>query len=195
MKGLLPSFRIRIALLSAGVSGLVLIAAGVVAWLWLSQEKMDSIDREIRALAYRHPGWMNNRSNYERLASAIEFIFGPDQQSQLVLAALDTRGQVRFKSAHWPEAISPSDLDLNLQDTDPSTAAHQIPPPPSSGGPPWAGGRHGRGPSGTRGGNNAVDTELFTKVPRFLTVRTAPTTWRLGILGNAEDRLVVGLDC
>ncbi|MBL9139402.1 MAG: HAMP domain-containing protein, partial [Verrucomicrobiales bacterium] len=46
-----------------------------------------------------------------------------------------------------------------------------------------------------RGGNNAVDTELFTKVPRFLTVRTAPTTWRLGILGNAEDRLVVGLDC
>lgn len=195
VKNRLPSFRLRIALLSAGISGLVLIATGIVAWLWLSQEKMDSIDREIRALAYRHPGWMNNRSNYERIASAIEFIFGQDERSHLVLAALDTRGQVRFKSAHWPEEISPSSLNLDLQDTDSPTASHESAPPPKSGGPPWAGGRHGRGPAAGRAGNSAVDTDLFTKVPRFLTATTSQTTWRLGILGNAEDRLVVGLDC
>lgn len=35
---------------------------------------------------------------------------------------------------------------------------------------------------------------LFTKIPRFFTVRAGDSAWRLGILGNNEVRLVVGLN-
>jgi signal transduction histidine kinase len=41
-----------------------------------------------------------------------------------------------------------------------------------------------------RGGGAVV----FTKIPRFLTARTAEGAWRLGIMGNKELRLVVGLN-
>ena len=35
---------------------------------------------------------------------------------------------------------------------------------------------------------------VFNKVPRFLTLQTSEGTWRLGIMGNDELRLVVGLN-
>lgn len=158
-----PSFRLRIALLSAAISGVVLVGFGLVAWVWLNHERLTALDREIRALAFRHPGWMNNRANYERLGSAIEFIFGEERKGQLALLAMDATGAVRFRSAHWPAEIEPSGLDLRLADD--------------------------------AGGSSGQASGLYTKAPRFLTVTTPSTSWRLGILGNAQDRLVVGLDC
>jgi heavy metal sensor kinase len=204
-------FRLRIALLSAAVSGIVLIGFGIVAWLGLHHERLAALDREIRALAYRHPGWMNPRSNYERLGSAIEFIFGEARKSRLILLALDTGGNVRFRSEHWPGEIVPASLDLALADDPGAEAAGATP----SGQQPADRGEgsgtgvepHGPGMGPRRGvggwGENGLGTgggagggaSLFTKVPRFLTRETASTSWRLGILGNARDRLVVGLDC
>ena len=32
-------------------------------------------------------------------------------------------------------------------------------------------------------------------MPRFSTVRLGATAWRLGVLGDGDDRLVIGLDC
>jgi two-component system heavy metal sensor histidine kinase CusS len=204
-------FRLRIALLSAVISGVVLVGFGLGAWWWLNHQRLDSLDREIRALAYRHPGWMNNHANYERLGSAIEFIFGEARKNQLVLLAMSAAGEVRFQSAHWPPELEPASLDLNLLDDPdghpeveaefPSTHVASESPeasPHRGGGAGRAGGgrRLGLGPGagGERSGVGAQTTGLFTKRPRFLTVRTATHVWRLGILGNAQDRLVVGLD-
>jgi heavy metal sensor kinase len=208
-------FRLRIALLSAVISGVVLVGFGLGAWWWLNHQRLDSLDREIRALAYRHPGWMNNHANYERLGSAIEFIFGEARKNQLVLLAMSASGEVRFQSAHWPPELEAASLDLNLSDDPdghpeveaefPSTHATSESPeagaqagPHRGGGAGRAGGgrRLGLGPgaAGERSGGGARTPSLFTKRPRFLTVRTATHVWRLGILGNAQDRLVVGLD-
>ena len=49
-------FRLKIALLSAVISGLVLVAFGVTAWLLISRQKLESVDTEIRSLGARHPG-------------------------------------------------------------------------------------------------------------------------------------------
>ena len=48
----------------------------------------------------------------------------------------------------------------------------------------------GRGLGAGYGGGQVV----FNKVPRFLTLQTSEGTWRLGIMGNDELRLVVGLN-
>ncbi len=216
-----PSFRLRIALLSAAISGVVLLGFGLVAWVWLNHERLTSLDREIRALAFRHPGWMNNRANYERLGSAIEFIFGEERKGQLVLLAMDATGTVRFRSTRWPTQVDPATLDLRLAD-DPGDAPPPPPNLPVNREPVTADGRPdpreprvatspetpgdgsnpgpspGRGPGlgwGGRSGGGGPGSTLFTKVPRFFTATTSTTSWRLGILGNAQDRLVVGLDC
>lgn len=210
------SFRTRIALLSAAISGLVLFGFGGVAWWWLGHERTAALDREIRALAFRHPGWMNTQANYERLGSAIEFIFGAERRGRLILAALQAEGTVRFRSENWPSDLDLAALDLRLADApgargSPNTANDNVTrrPPgeeepvaelsrpagesePRSTAGPGLGLGPGRGWGRAR--NGAMAEALFTKVPRFLSVRGAATTWRLGILGNARDRLVVGLD-
>ena len=203
---LLP-FRLRIALFSVAVSGVVLVGFGMAAWFWLNHERIDALDREIRALAYRHPGWMNNRANYERLGSAIEFIFGEDRKDRLVLLAASAEGEVRFRSEHWPREIDPASLDLELSDaspsaTGPSPEAVSTESPGDLGvrrgggaGRVGAGRRFGPGPGAGGGwGGGGMASGLFTKTPRFFSVKTEAGVWRLGILGNDEDRLVVGLD-
>jgi hypothetical protein len=63
-------FRLRIALLSALVSGVVLAVFGAACWYWIGRAKLESVDTQIRSLGARHPGWFANRGNYERLNSA-----------------------------------------------------------------------------------------------------------------------------
>lgn len=209
-RAVLRSFRFRIALLSAVLSGVVLAGFGTAAWLWLRHERWSALDREIRALAYRHPGWMNQRANFERLAGAIEFIFGAERRDQLILLAQDTTGTIHYRSEHWPAAIPPESIDLTL-DVDPDPASPRREPGGThSTGRTGAGdaepgeGIHagwGRGPGGGRGlgpggggGGGGMVASAYTRIPRFVSVRTETTTWRLGILGNDHDRLVVGID-
>src|SRR5512141_42486 len=108
--------RLRIALLSASISGLVLLVFGTIAWYVIYQEHLTALDREIRTLAYRHPGWMGNRANYERLSSVIELIYGEDRKEQLILWVADTNGNTRYISSHWPKDLDPKTLDLHLAD-------------------------------------------------------------------------------
>lgn len=192
-------FRLRIALLSALVSGTVMVAFSTAAWLLLYRERLSALDREIRGLAYRHPGWMAGRANYERLASTIELIFGEDRKEQLLLLVRDATGQIRYRSEHWPADWDSASLDFEMEDAVSSTrsATNVLSTRPElepvtgqRRGPPWGfGGGMGR----LRGG--PPPAQAFSKAPRFWSARTPATTWRLGMFGDGGDRLVIGLDC
>jgi two-component system, OmpR family, heavy metal sensor histidine kinase CusS len=201
------AFRMRIALLSALISGAVLMAFGATAWYLLCQERLSALDREIRALAYRYPGWMGGRANYERLSSVIEMVFGEDRKEQLILMAKNTGGPIQFISPHWPKGLNPESLDLHLEDNpnvapaaDQSRAAVNDPGNRSSssrrGGPGFSGNESGGGFGGgfgrQRGGG--APPLVFSTTPRFFTVNLESSHWRLGVLGNEEDRLVLGLN-
>lgn len=173
------AFRVRLALLSSGISGIVLLAFGGLAGYLLHGERVAALDREMRALAFRHPGWMGGRGNYERLASTIEFVFGEDRREQLLLWVTDTAGQERYRSPHWPADLTLTAADLDLADEPRASAVGR----PGRRGPPWAGGAVAGAPSGV------------AKAPRFSTVRAGGSTWRLGVMGDGESRLVLGLDC
>ena len=187
------SFRFKIALLSASISGLVLLGFGVASWYLLYQQKVQGIDTEIRSLGTRHPGWLANRANLDRLNTSLEFIFGEEHKGKVILLVKDAQGQTLYVSAGWPEALPPDEIDCSLpEDASPQI---QIPPnsdetiPPSGqGGGPGRGSGRGFGPG--RGGGPVV----FNKIPRFFTARTPESAWRIGIMGNDELRLVVGLN-
>ena len=183
-------FRLKIALLSASISGLVLVSFSLAGWLLISRQKMESVDTEIRSLGARHPGWIANRGNYQRLDAALEFIFGEGHQSQIILMVKGTDGTVLYTSPGWPKDLDPAQLDCTLMD-DPKAVTM------GSANRELAGARMGRGRGGMGrgfgpgGGGGQV---LFTKAPKFQTVTTASGAWRLGMLGTGDTTLVIGLN-
>ncbi len=182
--------RIKIALLSTLISGVVLIGFGITAFVMISHQKMESLDTEIRSLGTRHPGWIASGRDYERLDESLGFIFGENHRDQILLAVKDARGKVLYASDGWPEGFDPGQIDGNLTD-DPQAA-------PAAGKANDGGGsRDGRGWGGPgrgmgmgMGGGPAV----FTKIPKFQTITTASDEWRLGILGTEETTLIIGLN-
>ena len=155
------------------------------------------MDTEIRALGTRHPGWLANRANFDRFGTSLQFIFGEEQKGQIIFLVKEAEGRTLYVSPGWPKAMEPEKIDCSLEDDATLGSQSAGNPDASEGlGPPWGpGGGKGRGGMGRglgpgRGGAAVV----FTKIPRFLTAKTAEGTWRLGIMGNKELRLVVGLN-
>jgi signal transduction histidine kinase len=162
------------------------------------RERLAAVDREIRTLAARHPGWLANRANYDRLTSMLEFTFGEQRKDHVILFIRDEGGAVLYRSPHWPAAIDPGKLELSLQ-TAPNTlnAPPTAPSPPQVQytGPPWGpgkGGGPGRMGRGLGWGQGA--SAGLTKAPKFLSAKAGETSWRLGILGNAQVTLVIGIN-
>ena len=191
------SLRLRIALLSVVISGLVLAAFGGASWYLLYRQRIEGVDTEIRALGTRHPGWLANRANFDRFNTSLQFIFGEEHKGRIIFLVKDGEGQTLYVSPGWPKAMEPEKIDCALEDdatlgsesTGGPDAAGQPGSPRGGGGGKGRGGMgRGLGPGGGGGG------VVFTKNPRFLTAKTAEGTWRLGIMGNKELRLVVGLN-
>jgi signal transduction histidine kinase len=183
-------FRLKIALLSAAISGAVLVAFGLAAWLLVSRQKLEGVDTEIRSLGARHPGWIANRGNYERLDSSLEFIFGEAHQNQIILLVKDAGGAVLYTSSGWPKDLDPTQLDCTLAD-DPKAVVVGAAQREAAG----AGLGRGRGGMGRGfGPGGGMGQVTFTKIPKFQTVSTTNGEWRLGLLGTADTTLVIGLN-
>jgi two-component system, OmpR family, heavy metal sensor histidine kinase CusS len=201
------SFRLRIALSSAAISGAVLIGFGLAGYLLVSRERLASLDLELRALAHRHPGWAGGGAGVDRWVAGIESLLGPERTPQLILLLKDGSGSIRYMSPHWPVDFDPAGLDLTLADAPDARDWVRLPPETDIDpgrrqaegrrGPAWATGREPRDGMGLglgrrRGGLGGPFE--FAKVPRFLTVTTSRSDWRIGILGDNGDRLIVGMN-
>lgn len=178
-----PSFRLKIALLSTGISGVVLAAFGTATYFVISDQKTEAMDTEIRSLAMRHRGWLSNRQNPQRIGENFAFILGDDAVDEMILLLKDAGGSVLHASNNWPAGIDPAKLDTRLED-DPAAPKDDDrgPGPGFRGGRGWGGVGRGAGPGGGQ--------VSFTKTPHFLT----KDGWRLGMMGNADTTLVIGLN-
>ena len=87
------SLRLKIALLSAVISGLVLLGFGAASGYLLYRQKLASLDTELRALGTRHPGWLANRANFDRFNTSLQFIFGEEHEGQVIFLVKDTQGE------------------------------------------------------------------------------------------------------
>ncbi|MCX8109604.1 MAG: hypothetical protein N3G20_12465, partial [Verrucomicrobiae bacterium] len=182
-------FRLRIALVSAAISGAVLAAFGLVLLYFAYRLKEQAVDAEIRLLASRRPGWLGNRGNYQRLGDAIGLVFGESQQRRIIFLVMDAEGSVLYKSPTWPAEIDPAKLDSELDEPlSPHGAATLTAPSPQGPGRVRRGAGRGFGPG--RGG----PPPEFTKIPKFQTVRGGNTEWRLGMFGTRDVTLVIGVD-
>jgi two-component system, OmpR family, heavy metal sensor histidine kinase CusS len=191
------SLRLKISLLSALISGGILLGFGTASWYVMYRERLAAVDREIRTLAARHPGWLANRPSYERLTSMLEFTFGEQRKDRVILLIRDRAGTVLYQSPHWPGDLKTGELHLDLRD-DPSaaedTALAGESPRGQRTGPPWGPG-FGGGPGRGHGyGWGPGAKAAFTKIPKFFTAKAGGSWWRFGVMGDAETTLALGVN-
>lgn len=185
-----PSFRLKIALLSTVISGVVLVGFGTAAYLLIARQKTAGLDTEIRALGARHPGWISNRRDFQRLDENLRFIFGEDHREQVILLVKDANDHaVLYTSPGWPRELDPAQFNDTLAE-DPD-APQETAGTRGEGGSGSGRGRGGMGRGLGPGGGGQV---AFTKIPRFQTLDTSRGAWRLGTLGTANTSLTIGLN-
>jgi two-component system, OmpR family, heavy metal sensor histidine kinase CusS len=99
-------FRIKIALLSAMLSGLVLVGLGLYSLSVMNKVGMARIDREILTLGEGHLATRPPRGYWQNFETSLRFIYGEGRWENLIVQIKDPKNEVLFKSAHWPAEIT-----------------------------------------------------------------------------------------
>lgn len=181
------SSRLKIALLSAGISGLVLVTFAVLMWMQISEMRIQALDRELKSLATRHPGLFAGRGNYERLNASLEFTFGTSFTNRVMLSLQETTGRLLYRSPNWSgeinldgqngareaEPASISDNSRMLADLEEASSNR-------------------RGFGSGRGG--PPPPIVFTDAPVFRTLNVGGMPWRFGRFSNEAVSLTLGLN-
>ena len=181
----LRSFRLRIALSSALVSGAVLVLFGVVAWGLLYRIGRLGVDRDVRDLVLRQvrsgvrPGpYWRNRGNVELNAS---------NGRAEVLLIQNPWGGVAYRSGDWPAGLTLSNLGL----VDAGVEATSAPLATSARMWPLADRPLPRGPELRPGEEDASPPHV-----RMFTRSAGGREWRIGVaeIPRAAIVVAVGLD-
>ena len=153
------SFRLRIALLSALLSGLVLIAFGGGTWWLVRSIKLERIDSEVRTHAEREVTRFVEVIDWQRPLGRMTTAIGVKNPTDLVLLVQDESGDTVYRSPHWPAGLDSDALPWPVPGVAPVVdsgswlfaSAHAQEPPgggrprPGMGGPGGPGGPAGIG--------------------------------------------------
>ena len=174
----LNSFRLKIALLSGLMTGLLLVGSGVVLWRVSCQFNLDRLDREIRNLGQGNLDRVLGGDHWVRLEEALKFVSGDKPSSRFVLWVKNYE-RVVYQSPGWPTNLPPeSFLVSDRYDTpDGPRLKTPLPPPPRRG--------------------EAISPEnpaLPRKAAQFCTRQAGGQTWRMGVMGNPYVTLILGAD-
>lgn len=184
------SLRVKLALFSAGLSGLVLIAFGVLAWVAVYQERVAAVDREIKSLVTRHPGLFAGRGSIERLESSLAFTYGDEYTNEVFLVLKAVGGEVIYElpanAAILPGLLvsETAGVGSGASDNNTNTTTGQRDSSHEA--------RQGRGRGGF--GRGGPPAQVAFSAEKFETVRSGPGVWRVGIMRSDGLELAIGLN-
>ena len=131
-------FRVKIALLSVLLSGLVLVGLGLYSLSVMNKVNMDRIDREILTLGQGHLAVGPPRGYWQNFEESLRFIYREGRSENLIVQIKDPGNEVLFSSSHWPAEITEDsfpDFDRAMDtrppapDNDSGTDRRRSPPP------------------------------------------------------------------
>ena len=99
-------FRVKIALLSVLISGLVLVGLGLYSFSVMNKVNMDRIDREILTLGQGHLAVGPPRGYWQNFEQSLRFIYREGRPENLIVQIKDPGNEVLFKSSQWPVEIT-----------------------------------------------------------------------------------------
>lgn len=107
---MIHSFRLRLALLSALIAGLALLAFGLGTWWMIRNIKIERIDSEVRTSAEREIIRARTNPDWQREESRLTSALGIRDSTDLLLLVQDGDGEVLYRSPHWPASMDASQL-------------------------------------------------------------------------------------
>jgi signal transduction histidine kinase len=107
---MIQSFRLRLALLSALLTGVVLLMFGAGSWWLIRESKIQRMDTELRAYAEREVNRERSTEEWQAEELRITNGLGLRDSRDVVLLMQDASGQTLYQSAHWPGNWDPAQL-------------------------------------------------------------------------------------
>ncbi len=172
------SFRLKIALLSGLITGLLLIGSGYGLWRFSYQFNLDHLDREIRNLGQANLDRVQGSEHWERLEAALKFVAGNRDSSGFILW-VKNYDKVVYQSPDWPAGLTPESFheSASYEGPNPPQPGQPLPPPP----------RRGEQIS-------PQNPALPLKSPGFFTRDAGGKTWRIAAMGNPYVTLILAAD-
>jgi heavy metal sensor kinase len=182
----LRSFRLRIALFSVLVSGVVLavfVSLTLEAVHRITERRMDA---QIKEFAHKHLVGLRGPGHWERVSDSLQFFLGDNTDDAFILLVKDRDGNMLYQSPNWPREI-PTDL-FPAPDAwgRRSEAARDASRP-----------RRPREPRSAQDNPPAKTPPLKTpqlKTPELFTREANGIKWRIGMTGSPELTFVLGLN-
>ncbi|MEH2333433.1 ATP-binding protein [Nostoc sp.] len=193
----LPSFRLRIALLSAALAGSTLVGFGAVSWFQIYNAKISRLDAELlNHLMRATPNFppreeppvgaasprresSHDRSRWQFYEDSLSYAFGTNTKTPVALVVLDTNNNILYQSNSLPADLEVNRLLLKrLQLTPLPPSPKREPPLPSNPNPSFE-----RPPL------------IRPRPPQFVTQQTITAVWRIGAVKfpNAQIAIAVSL--
>jgi two-component system, OmpR family, heavy metal sensor histidine kinase CusS len=174
----LNSFRLKIALLSGLITGLLLMGSGFGLWRISYQFNLDHLDREIRNLGQANLDRVQGGDHWTRLEAALKFVAGNRTSSGYILW-VKNYDQVIYQSPDWPSELAPESFSVSEKYEGPNAPkpGQPLPSPP----------RRGEQIS-------AQNPALPLKSPEFFTRDAGGKTWRIAVMGNPYVTLIMAAD-
>jgi heavy metal sensor kinase len=176
----LRSFRLRIALLSAGLAGSALVGFGAVSWFQIYNTQIARLDAQLfnqLIRANRSP----QRERWQFYGESLPYSFGTNTKIPIAVLVLDTKGNTLYKSNEVPADKDVNRLLLRRLELTPLPRFPKEPPPkPESTDPP------------------VKPPPLLRprRPPEFVTQQTTTGLWRIGALKfpNVQVAIAVSLE-
>ena len=174
----LNSFRLKIALLSGLITGVLLMGSGFGLWRISYQFNLDHLDREMRNLGQANLDRVQGGEHWTRLEAALKFVAGNRESSGFILW-VKNYDQVVYQSPDWPAQLAPESFH--------ESASYDGPNAPKPGQPL---------PSPPRRGEqiSPQNPALPLKSPEFFTRDAGGKTWRIAVMGNPYVTLILAAD-
>lgn len=99
-------FRVKIALLSVLLSGLVFLGLGLYSLSVMEKVNIERIDSQILALGQGHLSVEPPRTYWQNFEESLKFIYRGKQRDNLIVQIRDPRNEVLFQTSNWPSEIS-----------------------------------------------------------------------------------------
>jgi heavy metal sensor kinase len=170
---MLHSFKLKMAVFSACTSGAILIAFALLFMAMIRRVGLERIDRHLQAVTEAQLHRPEPREHWARFDASLATLEGEERLPQFVVMVLDRRGLPVYISPRWPSALRPEVL---VSEAYLSQRMGSEPRPPFRPMRPC----------------DEPPLRLLLKPPRFDTVMVERCPWRILVMGNDVQTLVVG---
>ncbi len=199
---MINSFRLRLALLSALLTGLSLVAFGLGTWWLIRDIKIERIDAEVRTNAEREVSRVRSAAEWSHIESKLVSSLGVRDSGDLLLLVQDGGGQTLYRSRHWPSSLDAANLPWPERQTarttsrlpeqrQPGTPGNDPPdrePPPGD----------GTQPAELQQQRDPPPRELRPQGPppgsKANSLTADGRTWRIGLASTQTARIAVAVD-